>query len=146
VVILALGVWNIHLQDQISHDQAALTYQQAVNRAISSGGRVSTVHPTGPVPDASAALVEPPNNGHAYLIVHGLPALSSGHIYEVWLIKRSGGPVPAGVFSSDGTGAQVWHLPHSATGYSITAVTEEQGPRGSPVPRGPKVLAGAISV
>jgi hypothetical protein len=110
-----------------------------------SGAHVSTVPGTGSAPQASAALVQPPRHGPGYLIVQGLPPLSSDLVYEVWLIKPSESPVPAGVFTSAGAGPQVWHLPTSATGYSIAAVTEEKGPHGSRVPRGPKVLAGSIS-
>jgi anti-sigma-K factor RskA len=144
LLIVALGIWNIRLQGQISNDHAALTYLQTVNNAIVSGGRVSDIAGTGTARGAEAALVQPAQHGPAYLVVQGLPSLPADRVYEVWLIKPSAPPVPAGAFTSQGTGTQVWHLPKSAHGYALTAVTEEQGPHGSTVPRGPKVLAGAI--
>lgn len=144
VVILALGIWNIRLQGQISNDQSSLAYQKALNTAVRRGDQVSIVPGTGATADASAAFVIPHSGAHPYLIVQGLPAPSSGHVYEVWLVKSSANPVPAGVFTSAGSGTQIWQLPRSAAGFSVTAVTEEAGPHGSPVPRGPRVLAGAI--
>jgi anti-sigma factor RsiW len=145
LLIIALGAWNIHLQGQISKDQAALTYQQAVNKAILSGARVSTIPGTSEAPEAAAALVQPAQHRPAYLIVQGLPELATDRVYEVWLVKASSAPVPAGVFRYAGPSPQIWQLPKSARGYPVAAVTEEQGPKGSPAPRGPKVLAGAIS-
>jgi anti-sigma-K factor RskA len=144
VFIVALGVWNIHLQNQISNDRSALAYQSAIYRAIQQGGTVAIVPGTGSATTASAAFVQPPSRQHPYLIVNGLPAPQSGHVYEVWLIKPRAQPVPAGVFNTGGSGPEIWQLPRSATGFSVTAVTEEAGPHGSPVPQGPKVLAGAI--
>jgi anti-sigma factor RsiW len=144
VFIVALGVWNIHLQSQISNDQSALAYQSAVYRAIQHGGRVAIVPGTGSATSATAAFVQPSSRRHPYLIVNGLEPPASGRVYEVWLIKPSAQPVPAGVFNAAGPGPQIWQLPRSATGFTVTAVTEESGPHGSPVPRGPKVLAGAI--
>lgn len=144
ILIVALGAWNIHLQSQISNDRAALQYQHAVNKAILSGARVSTVPGTGVAPGATAALVQPSHPGPGYLIVEGLPDLASNGVYEVWLVKPSVPPVPAGVFSSAGQGVQIWQLRKSARGFPVTAVTEERGPHGSQAPKGPKVLAGAI--
>lgn len=144
VLIVALGAWNIHLQSQISKDQTALQYQHAISQAILNGGHVSTIPGTAVAPGATAALVQPPHPGPSYLIVKGLPDLASNRVYEVWLVKPSKSPVPAGVFSSGSTGVQIWQLSKSARGFPVTAVTEEPGPRGSRVPRGPKVLAGAV--
>lgn len=142
--IVALGAWNIHLQSQISNDRAALGYTRAVNQAILNGGRVSNVRGTGIAPGATAALVQPARRGTAYLIVQDLPALPSNRVYEVWLVKPSSPPVPAGVFHAGGPNPQIWQLSKSAHGYPITAVTEEQGPSGAAAPHGPRVLAGAI--
>ncbi len=145
VLIVALGAWNIHLQSQISTNKAALRYQHAVNQAILNGGRVSKVPGTAVAPGATAALVQPAHPGPGYLIVQGLPNLKANRVYEVWLVKPSRPPVPAGVFGSPGQGLQIWQLSKSAKGFPITAVTEEPGPHGSQAPHGPKVLAGAVS-
>lgn len=144
IFIVALGIWNIHLQSQISDDRSALAYQSAVYSALQHGGRVAIVPGTGTATGATAAFVEPQGQHHPYLIVNGLPPPSSGHVYEVWLVKPAAQPVPAGVFNAGGSGPQIWQLPRSATGFRVTAVTEEAGPHGSAVPRGPRVLSGAI--
>jgi anti-sigma-K factor RskA len=143
VLIVALGVWNIHLQSEISKDQTALQYQHAISQAILNGGHVSTISGTADAPGATAAVVQPAHSGPGYLIVRGLPDLASNRVYEVWLVKPSTSPVPAGVFSSAGTGVQIWQLSKSARGFPLTAVTEEPGPDGSLAPHGPKVLAGS---
>jgi anti-sigma factor RsiW len=146
LAIAALGAWNIHLQNEINTNNAALAYQKAVNGAIVSGAHVTQVPSTTVAPNAQAALVQPTQARRpAYMIVQGLPKLQSGHTYEVWLIKGKNAPVPAGTFQYTTDGPQVWQLPKTAHGYAITAVTDEPNPTGNMSPKGPQVLAGPIT-
>jgi anti-sigma-K factor RskA len=141
IVIAALGVWNVRLQQQIQQRDTALAFQQRVAAAIAGGAGVSRLPGTGPAPGASAALVQPTNGKPAYLIVRGLPVTPSHKVYEVWLIH---GTVPrsAGTFHAQGNAPQIVQLPMASTGYTLAAVTIEPGLMSQPT--GPKVLVGKI--
>ena len=66
----------------------------------------------------------------------GLPALQTGQVYELWLI-RGNTPVASGVFdSSDGQVAVAADISQ----YQVLAITVESGPLGSPSPLGEKVI------
>jgi hypothetical protein len=79
--------------------------------------------------------------------VDGLPALSSGRVYQLWLIPKAAGPVSAGVFGVDPAGSSSLSLPLPALFASVPvktiAVTVEPGPNGSAGPTSPIVLAGS---
>lgn len=141
VLIVGLGLWNVHLQRQIDSDHQALAYQQQVAQAIASHATVSALSATD-ASGASAALVQPRGRRPAYLIVEGLRPTPASRVYELWLIHLGAKPRPAAVFSYGGTGPKIVPLPMAARGYSIAAVTVEPGWR--PAPTGAKVLAGTL--
>ena len=141
ILIVALGAWNVRLQQQLHERDTALAFQRQVAAAIASGAAVSRLPGTGPAPRASAALVQPANGKPAYLLVQGLRPPPSNKLYEVWLIR---GTVPhsAGTFRAQGSAPHVVQLPVASTGYSLAAVTIEPGLMSQPT--GPKVLVGKI--
>ncbi len=74
------------------------------------------------------------------LIGSNLPALTSGRIYEMWLIPRGGAPRPAGLFRSDPQGSALHILsgPIDVQGLGVVAVTVEpeagsQAPTTTPI-------------
>jgi anti-sigma-K factor RskA len=143
--ILALGIWNLRLQQQINRQQRQVAYQQQIRSALVSGAAVSQIPGTRAAASASAAVVQPPGGKRAYLILQGLPATPAHKVYELWLIR---GTVPRGVrvFTYNGSSTETIQLPVPATGFQIAAVTAEPGPRGSRRPTGPQLLAGRVRV
>ena len=144
VVLLAgLGLWNLHLQQQINDDNAALAYQQQIAHAIANHAVVSPISGVGTARSASAALIQPQHNQAAYLIVQGLPSTPSNRVYELWLF-RGKQPTPSRVFTYSGSNPRVITLSGATSGYSEAAVTMEPGPNGVSAPTSPPVLAGAL--
>jgi len=81
--------------------------------------------------------------GRVFLIANDLAPLGKGKMYELWLLPKSGAPVPAGMFQSDPD----WnaHMMHSglprgmeAKGFAITIEPEE----GSLAPTSTPILVG----
>jgi anti-sigma-K factor RskA len=142
VLVIGLGLWNIHLQQQINQDRSALVYQRQVARALATGATVSAMAGTNKSSGGSAALVQPKHRLPAYLIVQGLHTPVSKRVYELWLIHGHAKPVPVTVFSPSGSDPQVVPLPMAATGYTVAAITVE--PHFVRAPTGPIVLAGAL--
>ena len=83
---------------------------------------------------AQATVIDLKSDGLALIDFRGLPALSGGRVYEVWLIRAGGNPEPVAVFVPDSNGAKVVLVNRSLAGYSVMAVTNEPGPDGSLAP------------
>ncbi len=143
LVIAALGVTDLRLQQRVDQQQADLTYQHDVSAAIASGAPVMRIHGTPVAPGASAALIQPANGKPAYIIVQGLPVTPAHKVYQLWLI-RGEQPHSATTFTVSGTGTQIVHLPSAVTGYAQTALTVEPS-GGSPLPTGKLLLTGRLS-
>lgn len=143
-VIAALGLWNVHLQGRINQQQAAVSLQQLVSTALNHRDAVYPVAPTSSAAGASAYMVQPQGKQSAYLIVKDLPQAPSRKVYQLWLM-RAGVPTSAGTFTYSGSNPKIVHVPMASTGYTATAVTVENGPRGSAHgPTGAKVLVGTL--
>jgi anti-sigma-K factor RskA len=86
-----------------------------------------------------------PRDQVACLIVQGLPALAEGQVYQVWLIHNSW-PSSGGTFEAhDGNAWALVHTDEPLAQYSGVFVTIEPD-GGSPTPRGPQVVSGALSL
>jgi anti-sigma-K factor RskA len=144
LLVAGLGVWNIHLQQQINSDQAALAYQQQISAAILAKAKVSPMSGRGNDQAASAALVQPRRQQAAYLVVQGLTGTPRNSVYELWLFHGTT-PEPSTVFTYSGSAPQIFKLPSDTKGYSLAAVTVEPGPNGRSKPSGPVVLAGKLN-
>jgi anti-sigma-K factor RskA len=83
---------------------------------------------------AHASVIDLRADGVALVDFSGLPALSVGRVYEVWLIPTKGNPVAAAVFVPDSNGAKVVLVNRSLSGYTQMAVTDEAGPDGAAQP------------
>ncbi|MDQ2740831.1 MAG: anti-sigma factor [Chloroflexota bacterium] len=143
LVIAALGVTDLRLQQRVDQQQADLTYQHDVSAAIASGAPVMRIHGTPVAPGASAALIQPANGKSAYMIVKGLPVTPANKVYQLWLI-RGERPHSATTFTVSGNGTQIIHLPSAVTGYAQTALTVEPS-GGSRLPTGKLLLTGRLS-
>lgn len=94
---------------------------------------------------AQATVIDLRTDGLALVDFRGLPALSTGRVYEVWLIRSGGNPEEVAVFVPDSNGAKVVLVNRSLAGYSVMAVTNEPGPAGSPAPTQQPQLYGNIA-
>jgi len=89
------------------------------------GGRVRTIRAQ-VVPSlrgATVALREEGSRGK--LVVNGLPALTGGRVYEVWVAAAHGEPQPAGVLSTVRSGTMVVPIRHTLRGIREVMVTAE---------------------
>jgi anti-sigma-K factor RskA len=96
---------------------------------------------------ASAAVAHAyvsPTRGLMFSAEH-LPALATGHVYQLWVITKT--PVSVGVLTpaANGTSTTTLPMPANVTIDAITAVavTDEPNPQGSPTPTMPILLVGA---
>jgi anti-sigma-K factor RskA len=74
-----------------------------------------------------------------------LPAPPEGKTYEMWLIPKTGNPVPAGLFQSDAEGSAM-HMQHVSVDMASTkaiAVTLEPA-GGVPQPTSQPVIVAAL--
>jgi len=64
--------------------------------------------------------------GHGDLIVHRLPQLPSGRIYEMWVQRGTAAPTPTGtLFAVTSSGTAAVGVPGSLSGISAVLVTQE---------------------
>jgi hypothetical protein len=69
------------------------------------------------------------------LIANNLPRLEPGKVFEMWLVPKSGGPIPAGTFSADASGAALHRSTGSFDPNATAAVALSVEPDGgSPAP------------
>jgi anti-sigma-K factor RskA len=94
---------------------------------LSSGG------PAGPrviraqITPASASAFVRMEGGRAQLIVERMPAPPAGDIYEVWLKRSSGAPIPTrALFSVTSSGSADVDVPGDLSGVSAVMVTPER--------------------
>ena len=138
-LIIGLGAWNISLQQQVhTHSTAS-----AITNALAHGAQAWPVTGTNAAPAATGTLIQPKHGANAIFVVSGLPASPPNKVYQIWLVRGTR-PTSGGTFSVSSAGPQVVSLLQSATGYQVTAVTLEPGPRGSRAPTGKPVVVGKL--
>ena len=92
----------------------------------------------------TAAIVRDENALNLLVEADQLAPLSSGEVYQIWLIK-DGAPIPAGEFTADeeNEGAAFFSLEEDTEGWDTIAITLEPQ-RGNELPQGEIVLRAAI--
>lgn len=87
-----------------------------------------------------------PRTGALVFMASNMPPLPRNKMYELWVLPKSGAPVPAGIFQPDATGSATVMMPPLPTGLEAKnfAVTVEPE-SGSAEPTMPMVLSGAGS-
>ena len=126
VVTLALGIGGL-IGYQLGHSaqaQVAYTFQGDPTAA----------------PGAEARLVYFKDRKQAVVVVSGLPHLSSGQVYEMWLIK-DGVPVDKGISTSE-TGDLAAQVSGDLSQFQQFAITIESGEQ--PLPTMKPILVGAL--
>jgi anti-sigma-K factor RskA len=130
LAVLALGAWNLHLVDQLNH-------QQAPSQVAST-----TLVGSGPMTGVRATVLDFKGQSVALLTFSRMPVPAPGKVYEVWLIPASGAPVGVAVFQPDADGGKTIVVTRDIQQYKVIAVTVEQGPSGATAPTQSPSLAG----
>jgi anti-sigma factor RsiW len=112
-VILALGAWNLNLNQQVAE-------RDAVIRAVASADAVHQVAGAA----GSGLLIEA--DGEATFVAEDLADLPAGSLYELWLIGPDGSPVAVGTLE-DTQGITTVPLERAIGPATTFAVTVEAG-------------------
>jgi anti-sigma-K factor RskA len=125
----------------------ALAVGVAVGGAVFGGGggtrTVTASVDHARAPRASAQLQI--HDGHAVLVVQGMPAPRGGRVYEVWLQRSSGAVVPTNaLFTPRTDGAATTSVAQSLAGVEQVLVSSEP-PGGSLQPTTKPVIAARVS-
>lgn len=140
---LALGAWNVQLQN----DLAGLTaYRNGVvevlRQASQPGAQLAVlVPPDGTGPSGLAAVAA---DGSVAIVMRDLTPTTGTQVYEAWLIAgENAAPVPIGGFAVGGSGSASFTAAHAPLGEGVVvALTLEDRP-GAQTPKPPIVVQGA---
>jgi anti-sigma-K factor RskA len=84
-------------------------------------------------------------DGRADLIVHRLPALPAGRIYEMWVQRGNATPTPTGtLFAVTSSGTAAVGVPGGVSGVSAVMVTQEPA-GGTPAPTTAPVIVARVT-
>lgn len=132
------------LQAQLLKERAASAQAEAIAGMMMSHDTMRlTLVARNEKPAPTAHAIYSQKQACVLLTAHNLAPLGPGKMYELWLLPKSGAPIPAGMFQSDAEwNALMLHggLPQGmeAKGFAITIEPEE----GSPAPSQPPILVG----
>ena len=86
---------------------------------------------TAPLTVPHASTIYQPKTGHLFLIASNLRPLPAGMTYELWLIPKSGAPMPYGLFKPGAKGrAVMMHMPKMIGGMEAKAFAVTMEPEG----------------
>ena len=136
LVIAALGVWNLRLQQDLNATRNDL------NQALQPTNAVAVLRPEGAGP-SGVALVQA--DGAVRLEMRNLSPTTGSQVYEAWVIAPGGAPVPIGGFTvgQDGTGNLLARQAGATAGATL-ALTREPGPNAT-TPTLPIVASGVAT-
>ncbi|HXR98387.1 MAG TPA: aminotransferase class V-fold PLP-dependent enzyme [Terriglobales bacterium] len=157
LALLLLIVWGREqgLEQRARVQQAQLSTAQRQSRdAVAQLGilRVATNVMSAPATKIVTVKAAPgAPGGEAYLndlrgavlVANNLPPAGDQHTYELWLLPRSGNPVPAGSFQASSAGDAIANYPHPLNAVTGLAVSLEPS-GGSPQPTGAILLAARL--
>ncbi|GAC1330983.1 MAG: anti-sigma factor [Chloroflexota bacterium] len=146
LLIAALGVWNINLQQNSNDNARRVALAEEVSKAELDHPAVAVMPGQGLAQGASAKVIVPQHGNSVYMLVTGLPSAPSGKIYQLWVMRGGSAstPVSAGVFSAGGS-VQYVKMARPKAGYPLTALTVEPAPNGSKAPTTPPVMIGKFT-
>lgn len=144
IIVAALGVWNIQLQQSVNDKQKTVAIANDVLQAELDHPVVAVMPGRGAARGASAKVIEPRHGSSVYMVVNGLPTSPANRVYQLWVMNGGSHPIPvsAGVFTSSGRGVQYLKMPRPREGYRVTALTVEPGPSGSKSPTTQPIMIG----
>lgn len=142
VAVVALGVWNVQLRDQLAGLEA---YRTGVVKVLDSAAQPGAQLAVLTVPEGTggpSGLAAVTADGQVALVMRDLTPTAGTQVYEAWLIGGDGVPVPIGDFKVGSTGSAIFGTSHSAMGEGVTvALTLEAGP-GATTPTPPIIALG----
>jgi hypothetical protein len=149
LLILALGVWNISLQNQITQQTAfnqqtlsEMTRERALVSTIAySNSQPMRMQSTDAAPKAVGRLFAAPELNALALIVYDMPSPPQGMVYQFWLVDPNGDRTSVGTFNVDAQGRswQLFRAPKALTNYQGVGITVEPD-GGSAWPTGAKMM------
>jgi anti-sigma-K factor RskA len=120
---------------------AAVVVAVIVAVALSSGASSGTRVIQASVGSAQLQIA----GGRGDLVVHRLPPLPAGRIYEMWVQRGNAAPTPTGtLFSTRANGSANVGVPGSLHGISAVMVTQERA-GGSPAPTSAPIIVARVT-
>ena len=145
--VVALGAWNVQLQNQynqLQNDVTALAaYRDGVVEVLDSaaepGAQLALLSSGGAGPSGLAAVAP---DGRVALVMRDLAPTTGTQVYETWVIGADGTPVPVGGFivRADGTASFTALQAPVAEGVTIAVTLEPAS--GATAPTLPIIAAG----
>src|SRR5215831_3813888 len=124
---------------------AAFVLGQELRGGGTTGPATFAMTGHGTLQGAVAKVTDLRSDKIAVVEFNGMPAPPAGKVYELWLITADGHADAAGVFVPDSSGHTVVVVDHTLEGYSLVAVTVENGPSGVSSPTQQPSMAGNIA-
>ncbi len=153
LLLVAFGIWNLALQNQMQQQVAAtnqlaadLNRERAFAIALAySDGQPKRLEGTQVAAQAMGRLYSVYDGTALVVVTYDLPVLKSDQAYQLWLIDRSGNRISGGVFTVDDRGRGWLYVrpPKPLSEYDSVGVTVEPS-GGSPGPTGAKMLGGSL--
>ena len=140
IVAVALGGWNIALNNELSSAQA---YRSGVEQALDLAAQPGSVTALIRADDGSSSGFGVIGaDGTVKLAMRGMAATTGSQVYTAWSIAEGSAPVSMGDFSvgSDGIALATAHAPAATPGL-VMAITLEPN-AGNTAPQGPVVASG----
>ena len=140
IVAVALGGWNIALNNELSSAQA---YRSGVEQALDLAAQPGSVTALIRADDGSSSGFGVIGaDGTVKLAMRGMAATTGSQVYTAWSIAEGSAPVSMGDFSvgSDGIALATAHAPAASPGL-VMAITLEPN-AGNTAPQGPVVASG----
>jgi hypothetical protein len=119
LAVAGLGAWNLAMTRQLDEQRTSVARYSMTGSGDMAGARASAVSLRG--------------DGLTVVEFQHVPDPPAGKVYELWL-GRDGRMEAAGVFLPDKDGSKVLVLDRSLRGYSVIALTVENGPDGAASP------------
>lgn len=146
VLVLALGVWNLALQNQMAQQSAELSRQREYLTVLAySDGVPKHLQGTDAAADAVGRLYGGYEDNSFVVVTRDMPKLPPDKVYQLWLIDAAGKRTSGGTFTvdEDGSGWLFSRAPQGLVNYRSVGVTVEPV-GGSPGPTGAKMLGGNL--
>jgi anti-sigma-K factor RskA len=144
LALVALGVWNVQLRDQVAGLTAYRNGVVAVlDQASAPGARLAVLNvPEGATGPSGLAAISA-GGTNVSLVMRDLAPTTGAEVYEAWVIAGDNAPVPIGHFTVDASGTATFVTTSPSPGnVAITvALTREPGP-GARTPTLPIVALG----
>ena len=153
LLVIAFGIWNLGLQNQIAQQAAESrqiaaelrTQRDFLTLVAYSDGQPRHLQGTEVAAKAVGRIYGTKDEATFAMVTYDLPKLPADKVYQLWLIDSSGNRTSGGTFTVDehGRGWLFAHAPKTLGEYNAVGVTVEPL-GGSPGPTGAKMLGGNL--